>query len=761
MTGDPARNATVSTTTYDIRRRPVRFRTMRDATPGASAPADLGGVTTVVDQQLVWDAANNLVAQIDHRDGGEWPARHRPQTVKIRHDALYRVVGAEYDYTQANGTRTPVDDGTNWRHNYMNHVRDHDPMRQTPATMVSAEPPDRVVSLTWTWDYLANTTEWGDDANSFYERSLGAIANGDDLSATLRPSALYLASNIGDGSQLDGGSGWVEVDYGAGGNVAAMTVHSQCDDAPSQTCADPGGALGARRNALREGCACAVEQHYVYRWDELNRLAEARRYDRESGTWVSKVRQRYRYDASNVRTVKQTLHDDSATCSPSSAPCERIALYAYPGDFERRGLVRGTLGYEADVGLETETQYVIAGARTVWKHSSVTSGGYDREHRFTVGLTDLIQTTAAVIDVRTGELLETSTYYPNGARETYRVDSATATAPEVAGFTGKEPDEEVGVVYFGERYLIPRLGRWASPDPLHVHAVGGGEALNSYHYVGGSLIEVRDPIGLDPPSDGFRRSYPGAGATARPVPAFTKFQTRVAESGSGTVVADFRIGRGASLQVRSGARLSVDTPPIYGTRNHQTAISVHGPNASNYRFVQVGSVMMRRTDGGAPLAGSVRTSSGVVELTEDWSDPAKFVDHEPSQSRYYDECSDCTAMHGDQAVAMWDSPGRGATGQILRRISPAPDREVEVEMRMQTYVVDDAGAPVARVDWRQTVTYRFEFVGRSGCVGPGCYELRESGVRSEVQNVVTLSTEQSAEAANELRATPSPQSSPD
>jgi len=68
--------------------------------------------------------------------------------------------------------------------------------------------------------------------------------------------------------------------------------------------------------------------------------------------------------------------------------------------------------------------------------------------------------------------------------------------PEPSGFTGKEGDEEVGLVYFGERYLIPRLGRWASPDPLHVHAVGGGEALNSYHYVGGNLLAGRDPAGL-------------------------------------------------------------------------------------------------------------------------------------------------------------------------------------------------------------------------------------------------------------------------
>ncbi len=43
---------------------------------------------------------------------------------------------------------------------------------------------------------------------------------------------------------------------------------------------------------------------------------------------------------------------------------------------------------------------------------------------------------------------------------------------------------------------MPRIGRWASPDPLHIHAVGGGEALNSYHYIAGNLLQGSDPIGL-------------------------------------------------------------------------------------------------------------------------------------------------------------------------------------------------------------------------------------------------------------------------
>ena len=30
---------------------------------------------------------------------------------------------------------------------------------------------------------------------------------------------------------------------------------------------------------------------------------------------------------------------------------------------------------------------------------------------------------------------------------------------------GKEEDVEVGLTYFGKRYLNPLLGRWVSPDP--------------------------------------------------------------------------------------------------------------------------------------------------------------------------------------------------------------------------------------------------------------------------------------------------------
>ena len=49
---------------------------------------------------------------------------------------------------------------------------------------------------------------------------------------------------------------------------------------------------------------------------------------------------------------------------------------------------------------------------------------------------------------------------------------------------------------------MPHLGRWASPDPLQIHAGGGGEFGNSYHYVAGNLLQATDPDGLDPPAQG-------------------------------------------------------------------------------------------------------------------------------------------------------------------------------------------------------------------------------------------------------------------
>src|SRR5690606_2225484 len=55
---------------------------------------------------------------------------------------------------------------------------------------------------------------------------------------------------------------------------------------------------------------------------------------------------------------------------------------------------------------------------------------------------------------------------------------------------------EVGLQYFGKRYLNPLLGRWVSADPLAVHAPGEAD-LNLYAYVSGAVLKNVDPLGLE------------------------------------------------------------------------------------------------------------------------------------------------------------------------------------------------------------------------------------------------------------------------
>jgi len=162
------------------------------------------------------------------------------------------------------------------------------------------------------------------------------------------------------------------------------------------------------------------------------------------------------------------------------------------------------------MALGTESQYLVGGARITWKHGTP-SVGIDRDARISMSFTDMLGSNTAVVDLVSGSLMEAGMFYPSGARETRVVNDSVAGgfSLEPMGFTGKEEDEEVGLTYFGERYLIPRLARWASPDPLQVHAMGGGEAMNSYHYVAGNLLQARDPVGLDPTPPGLSMNGSG------------------------------------------------------------------------------------------------------------------------------------------------------------------------------------------------------------------------------------------------------------
>ena len=85
--------------------------------------------------------------------------------------------------------------------------------------------------------------------------------------------------------------------------------------------------------------------------------------------------------------------------------------------------------------------------------------GLDPKHRITFAISNLIQSTSAVVDLVSGELTEAGGFYPNGAREEWLGASDQVFGAQIplehVGFTGKEADEEVGLVYFG--VSLPRF----------------------------------------------------------------------------------------------------------------------------------------------------------------------------------------------------------------------------------------------------------------------------------------------------------------
>ena len=111
-------------------------------------------------------------------------------------------------------------------------------------------------------------------------------------------------------------------------------------------------------------------------------------------------------------------------------------------------------------------------------------------------LGDHLGSTSVVLDKATSELVERSTYEAYGSTESdYRPERWKGFREDYR-FTGKESDVEVGLAYFGRRFLNTYLQRWVSADPLAVHSAGEAD-LNLYAYVGGMALKAVDPLGLE------------------------------------------------------------------------------------------------------------------------------------------------------------------------------------------------------------------------------------------------------------------------
>jgi RHS repeat-associated protein len=469
--GDSAGTSTVMQ--YDTKRRLVSACTAPAAAAGCppvgTAAAGTGQGTLSyfsvgdVGANNGYDGADNPLSIKDLRNPAEWTAGAMPVSRAMQYDDLYRLTKVDYSYSGGPDAWTDpfaFEDGGGTA-----------PRLAEPSPHVTF--PKRIGQQTYSYDWLGNTASSGDDANGFYDRSLGKITNGG-----VSPYQLTSASNEGTGAANT--AGHLTAAYDAIGDLVSMAV--------------------VRNGPCLPASVLSCSQRFVYDWDEVGQMARARRWDGDTSAATDPV-------PSGVAAADLSyVYGGGGRVLKAAADAQgntRATVYVFSGlELRRAQYFAGTNDYERSL----TTEVVDLGlARLSYEPNAPSPSSSPLHVLLRVG--DSLGSSSVLVDKETGQLAEARTYQPYGETESDYRPSSFAGVRDDVGFTGKEEDVELGIQYFGARYLVPGLGRWASADPVATHALGAD--LNEYAYVHGRVYASTDPTGLDDDDGGFGKTKPG------------------------------------------------------------------------------------------------------------------------------------------------------------------------------------------------------------------------------------------------------------
>ncbi|WP_442499339.1 toxin TcdB middle/N-terminal domain-containing protein [Methylobacter sp. sgz302048] len=418
--------------------------------PGVGDPPT---TQTVLEDLLFHTDSTGLLTGIDDlRSPAAWPDGAKPVNRTFSHDNIGRLTGALYQYPGGPDAPAAASD------------------RPGIPTAASAQRP-AILSLKF--DDFGNLAQTIDDATALFDRSLGDIVRGDFEAG---PDRLVTAAN-----------GDVAAEYDAAGNLVSLTVKRSACSAPSGVCS----------------------HRLIYDWDESGQLARARRWDFSTidanvpaypavPASAPAADLRYRYDSVGARVLRSAASNAGGELTHSAWPLGLIRLEGAAYDSAANAYARTAA---------TEEIAVPGLARVV--HRPGMPGPSPQHVLLSIG--DHLGSPSSVVDKATGELVERLSYLPYGGLESAYRPARWAGATAREGFTGKEEDAAVALVYFGARYYLPNLGQWLSPDPLTIHGLGLPD-LNPYSYVGGRVIQASDANGLQP-CIGFERCDPIGGGS--------------------------------------------------------------------------------------------------------------------------------------------------------------------------------------------------------------------------------------------------------
>jgi RHS repeat-associated protein len=103
---------------------------------------------------------------------------------------------------------------------------------------------------------------------------------------------------------------------------------------------------------------------------------------------------------------------------------------------------------------------------------------------------DPVSTNNGLFYIHSDHLGSTTRYLPFGG---YRGTAPTQTITD-RDFTGQKENRELGLLYYGARFYVPGIGRFASADTI-VPNPANPQSFNRYSYVRNSPLNMTDPTG--------------------------------------------------------------------------------------------------------------------------------------------------------------------------------------------------------------------------------------------------------------------------